>query len=102
MRYVLPSLVEIQDGMSFFCVDFTWNYPYNIIICYKNNNYYYFLQAVQYGNKEIVERWMSYNKNQPHRNRERDKHGLAPIHYAAKFTQAEIMRILCEEGEAGT
>ena len=59
------------------------------------------LQAVRYDNKEIVEQWMLYNKNQPHRNRERDNHGLAPIHYAAKFNQAKIMRILCEDGEAG-
>lgn len=64
-----------------------------------------YMQAVQDGKIEIVGQWLEYNKNQPSRNHYSDKHGLYPIHYAAKFNQLQIMELLCgedaKEGIAG-
>ena len=50
---------------------------------------------------DIVQQWLNFNKDHPHRNRRKDKHGFAPIHYAAKFNRSEIMTKLCEEGGIG-
>ena len=59
------------------------------------------IQAVQYGNEEIVKRWLVYYKHQLNRTHFHDKHGLTPIHYAAKFNQLAIMKMLCDLGHAG-
>ena len=45
--------------------------------------------------------WLKYNKQHPSRNRRKDKHGFAPVHYAAKFNRPEIMTLLCKEGGVG-
>ena len=61
-------------------------------------------QAVQDGKEEIVKCWLQFNKsrNRAHRTHDPDKHGLCPIHYAAKFNQPKIMKLLCgKEGKAG-
>ena len=58
-------------------------------------------QAVQDGKIDTVEQWLTYNKSQPSRNHYSDKHGLYPIHYAAKFNQPKIMKLLCNDGKAG-
>ena len=61
------------------------------------------IQAVQYGDKEIVKQWLDYYKHQPyHTPHDHDQHGLTPIHYAAKFNQLAIMEILCKRGSAGS
>ena len=60
------------------------------------------MQAVQYGNEEIVKKWLHYYKDKPKRNHYHDKHGFTPIHYAAKFNQFEIMKILFYFGKGGS
>lgn len=57
---------------------------------------------MQYGNKDIVNKWLSYYADCPSLNHLHDQHGLTPVHYAAKFNQLEIMKILCDFGKAGT
>ena len=59
------------------------------------------MQAVRDGKVDIVKRWLTFNKHQPSRNSKIDKHGLTPLHYAAKFNRPEIMKLLCKEGKAG-
>ena len=57
---------------------------------------------MQDGKIDTVQQWLAYNKNQPNRNHYSDKHGLYPIHYAAKFNQPKIMKLLYRDGKAGT
>ena len=45
-----------------------------------------------------VKKWLKYDKK---RVKIRDKHGYAPVHYAAKFNRLEILRILHVNGKAG-
>ena len=60
--------------------------------------YYSHWQAVKDDKKESVEEWLKYNNK---RVRFRDKHGYAPVHYAAKFNRLEILKLLHEQGKAG-
>ena len=56
------------------------------------------MQAVRDNNEKAVEEWLKCRKK---RVRYRDKHGYAPVHYAAKFNHVEILEKLHKEGNAG-
>lgn len=60
-------------------------------------------QAVRYGDLGTVKEWIEYNsrKQQQNRNHGYDKYGFTPIHYAAKFNQLEIIKLLYKKGNAG-
>ena len=59
------------------------------------------LQAIQDNNTKVVKAWLQYNKRRPNRNRIKDRHGFAPVHYAAKFNRIQLLEDLCKEGKAG-
>jgi ankyrin repeat protein len=59
-------------------------------------------QAVKSGNKDEVEKWLEYDKLKKFKRvRVQDKHGYAPVHYAAKFNRLEILKLLHTKGNAG-
>ena len=62
-----------------------------------------YVQAVRDNNLVVVEQWLSYNKQHStdFHCQQRDEHGLAPVHYAAKFNHLEIMEKLVDTGDAG-
>ena len=59
---------------------------------------FHFCQAVKDGKTVEVKKWLEYDKK---RVRVQDKHGYAPVHYAAKFNRLEILQMLHDEGNAG-
>lgn len=59
------------------------------------------LQAIQDNNTKVVQAWLLYNKRRPNRNRIKDRHGFAPVHYAVKFNRLQLLEDLCKDGNAG-
>ena len=52
-------------------------------------------QCIREGKLEDVEEWL---REYSHQVTNKDIHGFAPVHYAAKFNQPEIMQKLVSEG----
>ena len=66
-----------------------------------HDNCNFVLQAIQDNNIKVVKEWLQYNKRRPNRNRIKDRHGFAPVHYAVKFNRLKLLEGLCNEGNAG-
>lgn len=69
--------------------------------CYNMTFAILLLQAIQDNNTKVVKAWLQYNKRRPNRNRIKDRHGFAPVHYAVKFNRLQLLEDLCNEGKAG-
>ena len=54
-------------------------------------------QAVKDDKEEDVKEWLRLKKKVKFH----DKHGFAPVHYAAKLNRLEILKHLHREGKAG-
>ena len=64
------------------------------------------MQAARDDSMDIVDEWIQYLSSKEdevliNKMNEKDEHGLAPIHYAAKFNRFKIVAKLHENG-AGT
>jgi hypothetical protein len=57
-------------------------------------------QAVKDGKIDEVKKWLKCDKKRVWV-RVQDKHGYAPVHYAAKFNHLKILQLLHKEGNAG-